>query len=157
MGISQGAATYVYYGEDFTDALMPLVYQDEPPSVISISYGIGEEMYPASDRELFDTFAMKLGLAGVTVVVSSGDDGVAGYHARSAGSYPKGLSACGYTPQWPASSPWITSVGGTQGPEYGIDEIVAQGDNGGLLRVEEVSATSMADRNGKSLRCSISL
>ena len=109
------------------------IHQDEPPSVISISYGIGEEDYPQADRELFDTFAMKLGLAGVTIVVSSGDDGVAGNHARASGAYPKGLSACGYTPQWPASSPWITSVGGTQGPEYGIEEIAAQGDNGGII------------------------
>ncbi len=43
----------------------------------------------------------------VTIVVSSGDDGVAGYNARTS------ASLCGYYPQFPASTPYVVAVGGT--------------------------------------------
>ncbi len=51
---------------------------------------------------------MQLGLMGVTILSASGDDGVAGDLARSDPLY------CGYFPQFPASSPYVTAVGGTQ-------------------------------------------
>ena len=49
-----------------------------------------------------------LGTRGVTIVVASGDDGVANYPARG------NASACGFFPSYPASSPFVVSVGATQ-------------------------------------------
>lgn len=65
---------------------------------------------------------MKLGLQGVTVLVASGDDGVSG---RSTRGNP---AACGFAPQFPASSPHVTAVGATQGPESGTPEVVCEAD-----------------------------
>eukprot|EP00607_Mallomonas_marina_P005417 CAMPEP_0182440460 /NCGR_PEP_ID=MMETSP1167-20130531/87082_1 /TAXON_ID=2988 /ORGANISM="Mallomonas Sp, Strain CCMP3275" /LENGTH=465 /DNA_ID=CAMNT_0024634429 /DNA_START=920 /DNA_END=2317 /DNA_ORIENTATION=+ len=56
--------------------------------------------------ELFNLEAMKLSLRGVTIVAASGDDGAAGG------------SGCGaYNPMFPASSPYVVSVGATMGAE----------------------------------------
>jgi tripeptidyl-peptidase-1 len=88
--------------------------------VHSISYGQPEAQTLASGIRAFDTEAMKLGVQGVSILVSTGDDGVAGPAARSS----SGL--CGYNPQWPATSPYVTSVGATQGPEQGKPEVVCE-------------------------------
>lgn len=59
---------------------------------------------------------MKAGSAGITVTFSSGDNGVGG----------NGESSCsrGFYGLWPASCPYITSVGGTEFNANG-DEVVA--------------------------------
>lgn len=56
----------------------------------------------------FNVQAQSLGLRGVTIVVGSGDDGVAGWLAQNS------RSNCGYNPMFPASSPYVVAVGGTQ-------------------------------------------
>ena len=67
----------------------------------------------------FNKQAMMLGLQGVTIVVSSGDDGVAGYTASTV------KKNCGYHPGFPAASPYVTAVGGTQGVESGATAEIA--------------------------------
>ena len=84
-----------------------------PPLVHSISYGQDEFQTGVTEMDAFSTEAMKLGVKGITVLASSGDDGVAGPKARTS----SGL--CAYNPQWPASCPYVTTVGATQGPEEG--------------------------------------
>lgn len=59
---------------------------------------------------------------GVTVIVSSGDDGVSGSNTRG------NPGACGFFPQFPASSPHVTTVGATQGPEDDTPEVVCEAD-----------------------------
>lgn len=54
---------------------------------------------------------MKLGLRGVTLIVASGDDGVGSFLVRESTLW------CGYIPSFPATSPFVTAVGGTQGIE----------------------------------------
>ena len=49
----------------------------------------------------------QLGLAGVTFVVSSGDDGAHSTTDRNCLT-PKSV------PEWPTSSPWVVSVGATE-------------------------------------------
>lgn len=87
--------------------------------------------------------ALKLGLMGVTLIVASGDDGVALFGARTSNcntAYPPSMSNCacnavsssasyysslysqtknswsgyGYFPAFPASCPYVTAVGATQ-------------------------------------------
>ena len=79
-----------------------------PPLVISVSYGIAESLTTAAEMDLFDTNAIILGSMGTTIVTSAGDDGVSSWEAREA------ASSCGYDPTYPASSPYVISVGGTQ-------------------------------------------
>lgn len=104
---------------------------------------------------------MKLGLQGVTILAASGDDGVADYGARTctAGQVSTANNcACkadsssyidydgtsisqagnkwtgtGYFPSFPASCPYITAVGGTQGPESNTTEIAASTTTGAIM------------------------
>lgn len=133
MGMAQGADTTYWYIDDTKSAEPFLTWiQDvsstkQPPLVHSISYGEIETDVTSTILEAFDTEAAKLGARGVTILVSSGDDGVAGFPARG------NLSACGFNPSFPASSNYITSVGATQGPEDSQPEIAEQSDKDGLI------------------------
>ena len=64
---------------------------------------------------------MKLGLQGVTIVVASGDNGVAGNgnqccaKPRCLGGTMNGAGGAGsFNPSFPSTCPYITSVGATQ-------------------------------------------
>jgi len=104
---------------------MSVANQTNPPLVHSISYGGYETDEPDTTKSSFSTEAMKLGLRGVSIVVSSGDDGAVNYKVRNSTAY------CGYYTSFPSSCPYITSVGATQGPEYGDDEVACSSDNDG--------------------------
>ena len=90
----------------------------------SISYGGYETETPQSLKDQFSTEAQKLGVQGVSIVIASGDDGVSNFEARTD---PK---QCGYHPSWPATSPFATAVGATEGPESGKDVTVCSTANG---------------------------
>ncbi|KAI0102716.1 peptidase S8/S53 domain-containing protein [Nemania sp. FL0031] len=112
------------------DASLPNAYTGEPmcgtynaTHVISVSYGRNEGDRPASytSRECMEY--MKLGLMGVTMLFSSGDTGVAGLSGRclldNGVPTPVGASYGRFNPLFPASCPWITSVGGSALPANG--------------------------------------
>lgn len=82
----------------------------EPTNVISISYG-GDEISLSANyqKRQCDEFK-KLGLQGVSVVVASGDSGVAG----SDGCL--GNDGSVFNPDFPAGCPYITTVGATYLP-----------------------------------------
>jgi len=71
----------------------------------------------------------------VTVMVSSGDSGAPGAYdtCLCSGVSDNGVTSNGYNPSFPASCPYVTAVGGTMGPESGGDEVVCQGDQGGVI------------------------
>lgn len=77
-----------------------------PPSSVSTSYGGEEQYFDGSYMDRICNEFMKAGSRGVSVFFSSGDNGVAG----------NGESSCsnGYYPTWPASCPYVTTVGGTE-------------------------------------------
>ncbi|MCJ1331718.1 hypothetical protein MMC10_008410 [Thelotrema lepadinum] len=80
----------------------------EAPKVLSISYGNDEsDVPPAKTQRLCNEF-LKLGLQGTTILVGSGDGGVASHKATCIG--PQNNT---FDPQFPASCPWVTTVGGT--------------------------------------------
>ncbi|KAL7920588.1 subtilisin-like protein [Trichoderma austrokoningii] len=89
-----------------------------PPKVLSISYTDPEASFPTAYLKRQCVEFLKLGLMGVTVIVSSGDYGTAsGYSPGTCIDRSTGISNATtgeFSPQWPASCPWITSVGGTQ-------------------------------------------
>merc|ERR1719353_1814253 len=94
--------------------LANLTALESPPLVNSVSYGYLEPELAIIDPTYISTFdqeAIKLGMRGVTLVVASGDDGVGSFLVRS------GTLFCGYIPSFPATSPYVTAVGGTQGVE----------------------------------------
>ena len=102
--------TDVYQGQynllKWADGIAAL---DAPPLVHSVSYGNDEAQqsgvaYMRTANEAF----MKLGARGISVLFASGDQGVCG--REGCGFSAKNTR---YHPDFPASSPYITAVGGT--------------------------------------------
>ena len=72
------------------------------PNVLSVSFGECESLVESDPgRPLMDAMALRLGLAGTTLITASGDSGSAGCNGLEEVSYP-------------ASSPFFLTVGGTR-------------------------------------------
>ncbi|KAH9168797.1 subtilisin-like protein [Lactarius sanguifluus] len=92
------------------------------PQTISISYANYEADYPPDyARAVCDLF-MQLGARGVSVLIASGDFGVGEGHCMTNGKVR-------FRPTFPASCPWVTTVGGTTRYE---PEIAEDGTSGGF-------------------------
>jgi len=98
-----------------------------PPLVHSMSYGSIENENDPSEMEQFSVVVQQLGTRGVSIIISSGDDGVANFIARDNASF------CGFNPSFPATVPYVTAAGATQGPEFGGPEIACSSGTGGLI------------------------
>lgn len=109
---------------NFITWLTTVANTKSPPLVQSISYGVAESYLTASFVSQFNTEAMKQGAMGVTLLAASGDDGAPSYTVAS-------NNKCLYNPSFPASSPYVTAVGATQGPENYQNEIACQSNTGG--------------------------
>merc|ERR1712063_141352 len=118
--------TYWYSDDSFEGWISQVASDANPPAVMSISYGALEPELSASVMNSFNTEAMKL-VQGISIFVSSGDDGVANFQARG------DVSNCGYVPSFPATSPYVTAVGATQGGINGGPEIVCSAKTGGQI------------------------
>ncbi|KAM0485418.1 hypothetical protein ACHAPX_001404 [Trichoderma viride] len=80
------------------------------PSVVSISYGANEQLFPKPyAQQVCDMFG-QLGTRGVSIIVSSGDFGL-GMSCQS----NDGTKTTKYIPSFPATCPYVTSVGSTEG------------------------------------------
>src|SRR5262249_37940042 len=82
-------------------------------TVFSQSFGVTEQTFggaAATQTAKFDAVYRKAIAKGDTVLASSGDDGTTGTakQHRHSGSYAQP------TAEWPATSPYVTAVGGTQ-------------------------------------------
>lgn len=111
--------------ESFLEWAKAVASTADAPKVHSISYGAPETEIGNGQATAFGTEVQKLGTMGITVVVASGDDGVAGAGARG------NSGGCGFNPSYPATAEYVTAVGGTQGPEDNNPEIVCQSNKGG--------------------------
>ncbi|KAF9892943.1 polynucleotide 3'-phosphatase [Aspergillus nanangensis] len=91
---------------------------EELPAVLSTSYGEDEQSLPESYTNATCSLFAQLGARGVSVIFSSGDSGP-GDPCRT----NDGRDSPRFQPAFPASCPFVTSVGGTYGidPERAID------------------------------------
>jgi len=127
MSIARNASTFFYSysnlsqfdsaNEGFLAWLDTVSTQPFPPLVFSLSYGdIEATVFNASNPgsiaygQACDQQFMLMGVRGLTVLVSSGDDGIGSQIVRT----DKELGCSQAWPEWPASSPYITAVGATQ-------------------------------------------
>ena len=107
MAASPGSPmTFWYSDQSFSEWLMDVAAATSPPLVLSISYAAHEDSMTRSELMAFSTEAIKLGVMGVTLVAASGDDGAVSDSVRD-----YGYSKCGYVAMFPASSPYVLSVG----------------------------------------------
>jgi ABC-type multidrug transport system ATPase subunit len=130
------AQNHSEWGVLMSDWLVSVADAADYPLIFSVSYGWYES--DSSEKPLFETEAIKLAAKGVTIVVSSGDDGTPGnlFRYLSNSSSKEVRKYCredGYSPMWPASSPYVVAVGATSGPEYGKDEYACSSQTGGVI------------------------
>ncbi|WP_067671357.1 S53 family peptidase [Nocardia miyunensis] len=104
--VAPGAEVIVYFApnsdQGFVNAISTAAHADLPPTVISISWGGAEEYWTAQGLAAVDAALSDAAALGVSVFVSSGDDG-----SRSFDGLP------GPHVMFPASSPHVLAVGGT--------------------------------------------
>lgn len=91
--------------EDFFSWIVSQVNATNSPWVHSASYGDVEHTIDSDYLTRMDAEFMKFGISGRTILFASGDSGV---------SCSRKGSKRVYTPNWPASSPYVTAVGGTE-------------------------------------------
>jgi subtilase family serine protease len=83
------------------DAAMNHVVDERLADIVTNSYGFSTELLPPGFVKPFEDTLVQAAIQGIGVYFSSGDNG-------------DETSNAGYaTADWPASSPWVTAVGGT--------------------------------------------
>jgi tripeptidyl-peptidase-1 len=89
----------------------------ELPAVLSNSYGEDEQSLPASYLNATCSLFAQLGARGVSIIFSSGDSGPGQACVRN-----DGTNQTRFLPGYPASCPFVTSIGGTYGsnPERAV-------------------------------------
>ncbi|KAK0563057.1 hypothetical protein OC861_005015 [Tilletia horrida] len=107
-------------GDIFSLTFQYLLNQATKPGVVSISYGSDESDMTSSQAQAMCNYAQQLTAQGTTIVVSSGDSGVAGQKDTC----PKGGK---FIPTYPSGCPYILSVGATQNfsPEQAVSPSLA--------------------------------
>jgi tripeptidyl-peptidase-1 len=150
MGIAQDTATFFWYDGNrnpFLSWITEVSNDPNPPLSNSISWGSIEQMVDIDTMNSFNNEAIKLGLRGVTIIVAAGDHGAANIKPLSStcmcnidsGSSQSNWQGSswqgkGYFPSFPVSCPYVTAVGGTQGPDLGlIDEIACSSKTSGRI------------------------
>ncbi|KAK2596691.1 hypothetical protein QQS21_006206 [Conoideocrella luteorostrata] len=90
----------------------------ELPQVMSISYGVNEQVVPRRYAGKICQIFGQLALRGMSIIVASGDTGP-GASCQS----NDGTNSTKFLPGFPATCPYITAVGGTQGkrPEKALN------------------------------------
>jgi tripeptidyl-peptidase-1 len=109
------AMTYFFYSDDLIAFMLKYSNMTNPPLVINIGFSVLERYLSVSVMLQFNLEAIKLSLQGVTIIVPSGDDGAnANLASSSVTSSCTSSICCKYSPEFPASSPFVTAVGGTK-------------------------------------------
>ncbi|KAH8985674.1 peptidase S8/S53 domain-containing protein [Lactarius akahatsu] len=109
--------------EDLFSWLEYILDQENIPQTISISYGIEERLMSREYAiNVCDQFVM-LGVRGVSVLVSSGNDGI------GKGTCLRDDGTVRFNPRFPGTCPYVTVVGGTTGHE---PEVAVKFSGGGF-------------------------
>lgn len=113
MGLGQGTETWVYSypSFDFCGDLLTfggdVTANSTFPYSVSVSYGSQEiDFCDSNTITRLSQDVQKMGTMGVTLMISSGDDG-SGHETR------QGANSGKVSPSFPASIPWATAVGAT--------------------------------------------
>ncbi|TBU30571.1 subtilisin-like protein [Dichomitus squalens] len=95
--------------EPYLDWLNFILAQDTIPQTFTTSYGDDEQTVPLDYATSVCNLFAQLGARGSSILFSSGDDGVGGGDCLS----NDGTNTTKFLPNFPASCPFVTTVGGT--------------------------------------------
>ncbi|CDO70468.1 hypothetical protein BN946_scf184569.g11 [Trametes cinnabarina] len=127
--ISVGQQTQDGALEGFLDIITTLTKQENPPLVLTTSFGFDETPFSEQAPELAETLCnayAQLGARGTSILFASGDGGVSGSQADAS------CDGKAFIPTFPATCPYITAVGSTQGIN---PETAAQFSAGGFSNI----------------------
>ncbi|KAH9831612.1 tripeptidyl peptidase A [Rhodofomes roseus] len=102
--------------EPYADWLSYILNDPNPPQTISTSYGDDEQTVPYSYATRVCRELAQLGARGVSIIFSSGDNGVGDGDSDPATQEcytNNGLNETKFVPAFPASCPYVTAVGAT--------------------------------------------
>ncbi|KAJ7503166.1 tripeptidyl peptidase A [Mycena galericulata] len=137
---------------DFIDYIMAL---DNPPTVITTSYGDDEQTVPKDYANAVCQGFAKLGARGVSVLFSSGDEGL-GINDLPTCIANTGNNATTFLPDFPASCPYVTVFNSGAGFSYYFDRpayqefAVSNYLAGPANRNETALQSSMYNHNGRA-------
>ena len=87
------------------------------PDVVSISYGVDEDVYFSAQLQYVNYEFAMLATTSKTIIAASGDNGVYGNGCSCNFTNPSQCGLCCSRefskPEWPATSPYVVAVGGT--------------------------------------------
>ncbi|XP_018427321.1 PREDICTED: tripeptidyl-peptidase 1 [Nanorana parkeri] len=136
--------------EPFLEWMLLLSNMSSLPWVHTISYGDDEDSLSIAYMQRINVEFMKAGARGLTILFASGDDGA------GCRQVVKGKNA--FRPSFPASSPYVTTVGGTsfKNPFQVTYEVTDYISGGGFSNVfpmpdYQVSAVSQFLKSGQKL------
>ncbi|KAH9041310.1 subtilisin-like protein [Lactarius pseudohatsudake] len=113
--------------EPYLGWLDTIIRREDIPQTISTSYGGDEQTFPPGyATSVCDLFG-QLGARGISVIFASGDSGVGGADCKK----NDGSGVVQFQPVFPATCPWVTSVGGTMKRP----EVAAPFSSGGFSNV----------------------
>eukprot|EP01090_Pellita_catalonica_P018605 TRINITY_DN6064_c0_g2_i1.p1 TRINITY_DN6064_c0_g2~~TRINITY_DN6064_c0_g2_i1.p1 ORF type:complete len:541 (+),score=103.79 TRINITY_DN6064_c0_g2_i1:136-1623(+) len=129
MGVAANVSSWFWsnpsvdFWSDLTSWVSQIEAVSNPPQVHSVSYG-SQGDYPSDEyRQRLNTEFQKLGIRGLSIIFASGDSGTGCFFCVE------------FLPSFPATSPYVTSVGATRfinnavGPEAAVE---AFGSGGGF-------------------------
>ncbi|KAJ7210137.1 family S53 protease-like protein [Mycena pura] len=118
--------TFEDFMQDALDTITFLEGAEDPPTVVSISYGSREDDFGRAFATKICDALQGLTARGVSVLAASGDAGARGATVNQDATDP--CSQNNFLPEFPAACPWVTAVGAT----VGIPEKAANFSGGGF-------------------------
>ncbi len=105
------ASTNTSFGGDLSAAF--IINESTPPAVLSESFGACELQIGTTQNAMYNSMWQQAAAEGITVVVSTGDNGSAGCDVTEINGAPTGPAVFGLEVNGIASTPFNVAVGGT--------------------------------------------
>jgi len=108
-------ATVIYVNSPDALASAEYAIENNLASVISISFGLCEQGLSSGDAATYNAAFQQANAQGITVVAASGDTGAAACDVdQDPSGTPESVAQFGLAVNFPASSPFVTGLGGTE-------------------------------------------
>lgn len=148
--VAPGAKIVYVNSTDVLSNSLPSAIDDQLAPIVTISYGLCEQSTSVSVLDSFNNLFQQANALGITIIGPSGDSGA------TECDYGTATATQGYSVGFPASSPFVTSMGGTmfnEGNATGATEFWSASNgtaSGSALKYIPEVAWNETDSNGLS-------